>query len=335
MNAKKVFRTVETHTLGQPTRNIVGGFPHVPGNTMAEKFIYMKEHEDWFRTLMSYEPRGNDYMSCTLVTEPCTPGTDVGILYFETSGWLPMCGHDTIGVSVALIETGMVPVTEPITTIKLDTAAGVITIEAKVQNGSVKEVSFVNAPAFVLREDLTVDTKDYGPLTMDVAWGGNLYAILPIDSIGLTIEEKNAAKIIDAAQSIARDINEQVNFNYPDLPFVYEVTHVEFYGPPKSEGADIQNTVVALPKTVDRSPCGTGTSAKSAVLHKKGKLKVGESFVHESIIGSRFRCEIVEETEASGFKAVVPKVTGNAHIQGFATWILDPDDPFPEGFILA
>ncbi len=335
MNAKKVFRTVETHTLGQPTRNIVGGFPHVPGSTMAEKFIYMKEHEDWFRTLMSYEPRGNDYMSCTLITEPCTPGTDVGVLYFETSGWLPMCGHDTIGVSVALIETGMVPVTEPLTTIKLDTAAGVIAIEAKVENGSVKEVSFVNAPAFVLREDTSVDTRDYGLLTMDIAWGGNLYAILPIESVSLTIEEKNAAKIIDAAQSIARDINEQVNFDYPDLPFVNEVTHVEFYGPPKSEGADIQNAVVALPKTVDRSPCGTGTSAKSAVLHKKGKLAVGESFVHESIIGSCFRCEIVEETEVSGFKAVVPKVTGNAHIQGFATWILDPDDPFPEGFILA
>ena len=334
MNAKKIFRTVETHTLGQPTRNIIGGFPHVPGSTMAEKFIYMKEHEDWFRTLMSYEPRGNDYMSCTLVTEPCTPGTDVGVLYFETSGWLPMCGHDTIGLSVALIETGMVTVTEPITTINLDTAAGVIKIEAKVENGSVKEVSFANAPAFVLRENLTVETKDYGKLTMDVAWGGNLYAIMPAESIGITIDPKNTAEIIHAAQSIACDINRQVDFHHPDLPFVYEVTHVEFYGPPKNPRADIQNTVVALPKPVDRSPCGTGTSAKSAVLYQKGMLRVGESFVHESIIGSCFRCEIVEETEFAGFKAVVPKVTGNAHIQGFATWILDPDDPFPKGFLL-
>ena len=160
-----------------------------------KKFIYMKEHEDWFRTLMSYEPRGNDYMSCTLVTEPCTPGTDVGVLYFETSGWLPMCGHDTIGLSVALIETGMVTVTEPITTINLDTAAGVIKIEAKVENGSVKEVSFANAPAFVLRENLTVETKDYGKLTMDVAWGGNLYAIMPAESIGITIDPKILLKL--------------------------------------------------------------------------------------------------------------------------------------------
>lgn len=334
MQAKKVFRTVETHTLGQPTRNVVSGFPHIPGDTMAEKFVYMKTHEDWFRKLLSYEPRGNEYMSCTLITEPCTPGTDVGVLYFETSGWLPMCGHDTIGVSVALIETGLVPVTEPLTVIKLDTAAGVITIEAKVKDGAVQEVSFINAPAFVLRENLTVKTKDFGPLTMDIAWGGNLYAILPAASINLPICPKNSGKLVEAAQSIAKDINAQVDFRHPDLQFVTEVTHIEFYGAPKTPGADIQNCVVALPKTVDRSPCGTGTSAKSAVLHQKGKLKVGESFVHESIIGSCFRCEIVEETTVAGFPAVVPKVTGNACIAGFATWILDPRDPFPEGFLL-
>ena len=334
MNAKKVFRTVETHTLGQPTRNVVSGFPHVPGKTMAEKFIYMKENEDWFRKLLSYEPRGNDYMSCTLITEPCTPGTDVGVLYFETSGWLPMCGHDTIGVSVALIETGMVPVTEPVTTIKLDTAAGVITVEAKVENGSVQEVSFINAPAFVIKENLSVNTKDFGTLTMDVSWGGNLYAILPAESVGIPIERANSSKLVEAAQSIARDINASVDFRHPDLPFITEVTHIEFYGPPKGESADIQNCVVALPKTVDRSPCGTGTSAKSAVLYTKGQLKVGESFIHESIIGSLFRCEIVEEANVAGFPAVVPKVTGNACIQGFATWILDPKDTFPEGFLL-
>lgn len=334
MNAKKVFRTVETHTLGQPTRNIVGGFPPVPGSTMAEKFVYMKKNADWFRRLLSYEPRGNDYMSCTLITEPCTPGTDVGVLYFETSGWLPMCGHDTIGVTVALIETGMVKVTEPMTLIKLDTAAGVIEVEAKVENGVVQEVSFTNAPAFVLREDLTVETADFGSLTMDVSWGGNLYGILPAASVRIPICPQNSAKLVEAAQSVARDINGQFDFRHPALPFVTEVTHIEFYGEPKSQEADIQNCVVALPKTVDRSPCGTGTSAKAAVLYNKGKLKVGESFVHESIIGSLFQCDIVGETTVADFPAVIPRVTGNACIQGFATWILDPKDAFPEGFLL-
>lgn len=334
MNAKKVFRTVETHTLGQPTRNIVGGFPHVPGNTMAEKFLYMKENEDWFRTLLSYEPRGNDYMSCTLITEPCSAGADVGVLYFETSGWLPMCGHDTIGVSVALIETGMVKVTEPLTTIRLDTAAGIITVEAKVENGVVREVSFTNAPAFVLKDNLKVETKNFGILTMDISWGGNLYAILPAASVGIPICPENSAKLVEAAQAIAKDINEQADFRHPQLQFVNEVTHIEFYGDPKSKDADVQNCVVALPKTVDRSPCGTGTSAKAAVLYNKGKLKAGESFIHESIIGSLFKCEIVGETTVAGFPAVIPRVTGNACIQGFATWILDDKDDFPKGFLL-
>ncbi|QAT43269.1 proline racemase family protein [Aminipila luticellarii] len=334
MKARKMFRTIETHTLGHPTRNVVSGFRHIPGKTMAEKFTYMKENEDWFRKVLAYEPRGSEIMSCTLITEPCTPGTDVGVLYFEASCWLPMCGHDTMGVAVALIEAGLVDVKEPMTTIKLDTAAGVITVEARVENGTVEEVSFLNAPALVLNRNVEVDTRDFGKLTLDISWGGNVYAILPADRIGLTIEPHNSSKLVEAAQSIARDINSQVTIRHPELPFVNCVTHVEFSGPPKNPEADIQNCVVALPKVVDRSPCGTGTSAKAALLFEEGKLKAGDSFVHESIIGSLFKCEVVEETTVGRIRAVYPKITGNACIMGFATWILDPKDPFPEGFLL-
>ncbi|OZV13083.1 proline racemase [Tissierella sp. P1] len=334
MKAKKLFRTVETHTLGQPTRNVVSGFPNIPGKTMAEKYSYMREHEDWFRKLLSYEPRGSEIMSGTLITEPCTPGTDVGVLYFEASGWMPMCGHDTMGVSVALIESGLVDVKEPITIINLDTAAGVVKVEAKVNDGVVKEVSFINAPALVLKRNVEVNTIEFGKLTLDIAWGGNVYAILPVKNIGLTIEPHNCGKLIEVAQSIAKNINEQVEISHPELPFVDRVTHVEFSGPPKSSEADIQNCVVALPKVVDRSPCGTGTSAKAALLFDEGKLKVGDSFVHESVIGSLFKCEIIEETTVGGIAAIRPKITGNACIIGFATWILDPTDPFPEGFML-
>ncbi len=334
MKARKMFRTIETHTLGHPTRNVVSGFRHIPGKTMAEKFTYMKENEDWFRKVLAYEPRGSEIMSCTLITEPCTPGTDVGVLYFEASCWLPMCGHDTMGVAVALIEAGLVDVKEPMTTIKLDTAAGVITVEARVENGTVEEVSFLNAPALVLNRNVEVDTRDFGKLTLDISWGGNVYAILPADRIGLTIEPHNSSKLVEAAQSIARDINSQVTIRHPELPFVNCVTHVEFSGPPKNPEADIQNCVVALPKVVDRSPCGTGTSAKAALLFEEGKLKAGDSFVHESIIGSLFKCEVVEETTVGGIRAVYPKITGNACIMGFATWVLDPKDPFPEGFLL-
>ena len=166
MKARKLFRTIETHTLGQPTRNVVSGFRHVPGKTMQEKFEYMRENEDWFRKVLMFEPRGSEIMSGTLITEPCTPGTDVGVLYFEASCWMPMCGHDTMGVSVALIEAGLVDVTEPITEIKLDTPAGVVTVEAKVIDGVVEEVSFVNAPALVLNRNVEVETAEFGKLNM-------------------------------------------------------------------------------------------------------------------------------------------------------------------------
>lgn len=207
-------------------------------------------------------------------------------------------------------------------------------MEAKVKDGSVEEVSFLNAPAMVLNRNVEVQTREFGPLTLDISWGGNVYAILPAEKVGLTIEAANTSKLIAAAQSIAADINDQVTIRHPELDFVDRVTHVEFAGPPKGENADIQNCVVALPKVVDRSPCGTGTSAKAALLHAEGKLKVGESFNHESIIGSVFKCEIVEETTIGGIPAIIPKVTGNACVMGFATWIIDPKDPFPEGFLL-
>ena len=334
MKFKKMFRTVETHTLGHPTRTVVGGFKHIPGKTMQEKFVYMSQKENWLRRTLCFEPRGSQIMSCALLTEPCTPGTDVGVLYFEASSWLPMCGHDTIGAAVAMIETGIVDVTEPVTHISIDTAAGVVEVEATVRDGSVESVSFVNAPAFVLRKDVTVSTKMFGPLTMDICWGGNVYAILPASSVGLDICPENASKFMTVANSIAADINSQVEIRHPELDFVDRVTHVEFSGPPKGKGADIQNVVAALPTVIDRSPCGTGTSAKAALLYAEGKLKTGESFVHESIIGSQFKCEILEETAVGGIPAVIPKVTGNACIIGFCDWVVDPKDPFPEGFVL-
>ena len=220
------------------------------------------------------------------------------------------------------------------TTIKLDTPSGVVTCEAKVNDGVVEEVSFINAPALVLNRDVTIHTEEFGNLKADISWGGNVYCILQAADAGIEIDPKNASKLIHAAQVIGRAANEQLEIKHPTLDFVNEVTHVEFAGPPKSEDADIQNCVVALPKVIDRSPCGTGTSAKAALLTAEGKLDVGEAFVHESIIGSKFRCEVLEKTEVGGRPAIIPKVTGNACVMGFCTWLLDPKDPFPEGFLL-
>ncbi len=334
MKARKMFNTIETHTQGHPCRTVVSGLPHIPGSTMQEKFTYMQEKGDWFRKLLSYEPRGNEIMGGTIITNPCTEGTDVGILYYEASCWLPMCGASTIGVATALIETGMVNVTEPITNIKFDTPAGVVAVEARVENGVAKEVSFINAPALVLVKDAKVDTKEFGSIDFDVSWGGNVYAIVEASKFDIDIKTANIGRLVEIANSIAKDMNEQIAISHPLFPFVNKITHVQFFGPPKSGKADIQNCVVALPKVVDRSPCGTGTCAKAALLFNEGKLKVGESFTHESVIGATFKCEVVEETSVEGIQAVYPKVTSSANIMGFATWILDPDDPFQEGFLL-
>lgn len=334
MRFSKMFRTIETHTEGEPTRTVIGGFRKIPGDTMQEKFVYMKENEDWLRTMICFEPRGSEIMSGVLVTEPCTPGTDFGILFFESSTWMPMCGHDTIGCTVALIESGLAQVTEPITHLSLDTPGGVVEVDAKVKDGSVEEVSFTNAPALVLKRDVTITTTEYGEITFDISYGGNTYAIIPAERFGLDICPKNGETFVRIAQSIAKDINEQVKIQHPTLEFVNEVTHVEFYGPAKGEGADIQNLVVGLPKLIDRSPCGTGTSAKAALLCAEGKLHLGESFIHESVIGSQFKCEIVEECEVGGIPAVKPRITGNAWVTGFSTWVLDPSDPMPKGFLM-
>jgi len=331
---RKSFHTIDTHTEGEPTRTVVGGIPVVPGNTMKEKMVYMMEQQDWIRKVLTYEPRGNDVMSGTILTPPCDPAADIGVLYFEVGGWMPMCGHDTIGVSTALVEAGLVEVTEPYTYITLDTAAGLVRVKVEVKDNVAKRVTFTNAPAFVMARDVEVETAEYGKVHMDIAYGGNVYAILPAASVGLEIAPENSKVIIDAGNLLKRYINEQVKICHPEMPFINKVTHVEFSGPPKSAAATVQNAVVIPPGAIDRSPCGTGTSAKMALLAAKGQLKEGESFVHESIIGSLFYCRIVGESEVGGIPAIIPEVTGSAYVTGIHTFFIDPEDPFPEGFQL-
>lgn len=334
MQARKLYQTIDTHTEGQMTRHVVGGFPHIPGSTMGEKMIYMKEKEDWFRTFMTCEPRGAKHWAATILTGPCTPGTDVGVLYYEPLGWLPMCGHDTIGVGAVLVETGMIPVTEPYTCAKLDTPAGVISLNIHVEDGRAREVTFVNAPAFVLIEDAMVHTKEYGTIQVDICYGGNFYAILPAKTVGLNICPENYEALIHAADTIKPYINEQLDVRHPEKGFIKGVSHVQFTGPPKNPRAYSQNAVICSPGGIDRSPCGTGTSARCALLYRKGCIGLGEVFYHESIMGALFGCRAVEETQVGGIRAIVPEVTGRAYVMSMSTVILDEEDPFPQGFLL-
>lgn len=334
MKLRRTFHTIDTHTGGEPTRTIVGGIPFIPGATMKEKMLYMMENHDDIRQMLVYEPRGNDVMSGTVITAPCNPDADVGVLFFEVGYWMPMCGHDTIGVATALVESGMVPVTEPVTHITLDTAAGLVEVDVDVEDGVAKQVTFTNAPAFVMKQDVLIQTKEYGEIKLDIAYGGNIYAILPAASVGLDIAPKNGGEIVRVGNLIKAYINAQVSVVHPEMDFINKVTHVEFYGPPKNPEATIQNAVVIPPGAIDRSPCGTGTSAKMAVLAAKGQLSKGQSFVHESIIGSLFHCQIVGEDTVAGIPAIIPRVTGSAWVTGIHTYVLDPEDPFPCGFQL-
>ncbi len=334
MQIKRVFLTIDTHTVGQGTRHIIGGIPFIPGNTMQEKMLYMKDKNDWIRTLVSCEPRGSKISACTIITAPCTPNTDVGVLFFEPLGWLPMCGHDTIGVGTLLTETGMVEVTEPYTYIKMDTAAGVINLKVEMENGKAKSVAFQNAPAFVIAHNKIVHTREYGDIPVDVSFGGNFYAIVPVDAVGLEICPENYDRLIAAANTIKPYINDQLNIQHPELPFIREVSHVQFVGPPKTNGVYSQNCVVCTPGGIDRSPCGTGTSARCAQLYQNKVIGLNEPFLQESIISSVFSCQAIAEAEVGGIPAIIPEVTGAGYIMGMSTYFLDPQDPFQSGFML-
>lgn len=330
-----VFDAIDTHTEGEPTRTIIGGISEIPGCSMKDKMFFMMNHADWIRKNLCFEPRGNSVMSGTILTKPCRDDADIGVLYFEVGGWMPMCGHDTIGAATAIIAANIVPVDEPYTYINFDTASGLVRVKVEVSSGKAKGVTFENAPAFVMKLDVPVSCPNFGQLYVDIAYGGNVYAILPANTMGLSINTESASKIINAGNILKDAINKQVPLTHPYLPFINKVTHIEFYETLKNSDANVRNAVVIPPGAIDRSPCGTGTSAKMAVLAARGKLSKGDSFVHESIIGSKFYCRILENTEVCGIPAIVPEIKGRAYITGKGMYCIEPDDPFPEGFVLS
>ena len=333
MRVQRVFTTIDTHTGGNPTRTVISGLPNLVGETMSEKMLYMKKEYDWIRKLLMNEPRGHDVMSGALLTEPCHPEADIGVIYIETGGYLPMCGHDTIGVCTALIESGLIPVQEPVTSLKLDTPAGLVEVDIVVEGGKAKEVSFCNIPAFLLKS-VSVDVEGIGRVDTDIAYGGNFYAIIDAKSVGLDLTPENASTIIDKAITIRNIINEKTDIVHPKYPFIRGLTHVEFFSEPTHEEADVKNTVIVPPGGIDRSPCGTGTSAKLAALYSKGQIAIGEEFIHESIVGSIFRGTVLETTSVEGIEAVTTRITGSAWIMGMHRFFYHEEDPLKEGFLL-
>jgi proline racemase len=333
MRAEKVFTTIDTHTGGNPTRTLISGLPKLVGKTMSEKMLYMKKEYDWIRKLLMNEPRGHDVMSGALLTDPCHPEADIGVIYIETGGYLPMCGHDTIGVCTALVESGLIPIEDPITSLKLDTPAGLVEVDIFVENGKAKEVSFCNIPAFLLKS-ISVDVEEFGQVGVDIAYGGNFYGIIDAKSVGLELTPDNASHIIEKAINIRNTINEKFEIVHPQHPFIRGLTHIEFFTEPTHEEADVKNTVVVPPGGIDRSPCGTGTSAKLAVLYANREISIGEEFVHESIVGSLFRGHILGTTDVEGAEAVVTKIVGSAWLMGMHKFFYNEEDLLKEGFLL-
>ena len=333
MRAKRVFHAVDSHTEGMPTRVITGGVGTVPGATMMDKRLHFIEHMDDVRRLLMLEPRGHGAMSGAILQPPTRDDADWGVVYIEVSGCLPMCGHGTIGVATVLVETGRVQVTEPVTTIRLDTPAGLVVAEVAVEDGVARSVTIRNVPSFSYGLDLSVDVPGIGTVPYDMAFGGNFYAIVDAEALGVEFARDNGDAILSRGMQLMAAINEADSPVHPADPAIRGCKHVQVVAPGSDEKHS-RHAMVISPGWFDRSPCGTGTSARMAQLHARGLMGLGDELVNESFIGTRFIGRIVEETEVAGRPAIVPTITGRAWITGTAQYVLSDDDPFPAGFLV-
>jgi proline racemase len=333
MRARRAFAAVDSHTEGMPTRVITGGMPALPGDSMLERKVHFERELDDVRLLLMREPRGHGAMSGAILQPPTRADADWGVLFIEVSGCLPMCGHGTIGVATVLVETGMVEVTEPVTEVRLDTPAGLVTARVDVGDGRAKAVTFRNVPAFLAARDLEVGVPGRGRVTYDMAFGGNFYALIPAASVGLAVDPSSGGELVDAGLEIMAAINAADRPVHPLDERIAGLAHVIFHEPGR-DGASGRAATSIHPGWLDRSPCGTGTSARLAQLHARGELAAGEEFVNESVIGTRFTGRIVDETTVGEVPAVVPEITGRAWVTGMGQYLLDPEDPFPAGFRL-
>ena len=346
MKFSKMVNAIDLHACGEPGRVIVGGVLDVPGETMFDKMRYLETEADDLRKRMLREPRGYPAANCNLILPSNNPAAVAGFVIMEQVEYAPMSGTNTICVVTAMIESGMVESKEPLTTLTLETPAGLVTVEAEVEDGKVKGVTFENVPAFATHLDKTIEVPNIGPVTVDVAWGGMFYVVADIEKLGIKVTPDNGGEITRVGEMIKAAASEQLPVVHPENPQIKNITIGVMTGEPTIAGATAKNAVVVSsgkldwdrPATwtgiIDRSPCGTGTCARMATLHAKGKLGLNGDFVHEGILGTTFTGRLIRETKVGDYSAVVPTLKGQAWVTGFAQYVLDPDDPFPNGFTL-
>lgn len=328
---RHTFTCIDGHTCGNPVRLVAGGGPQLEGSTMMQRRAHFLAEYDWIRKGLMFEPRGHDMMSGSILYPPTREDCDVAILFIETSGCLPMCGHGTIGTVTMAIENGLVKPRTP-GVLRLDTPAGLVVAEYEMEGDFVAQVRITNVPSFLYAEGLTVECPTLGEIVVDAAYGGNFYAIVEPQANYSDMADHSAGELIAWSPVVRQRLNEKYAFAHPENPAIDRLSHILWTGAPRDPEAHARNAVFYGDKAIDRSPCGTGTSARMAQLHARGKLKAGDPFVHESIIGSLFRGRVERETTVGERKAIIPSIGGWARQTGFNTIFIDDRDPFAHGF---
>ena len=346
MRVERAIQAVDLHAAGEHARVIVGGVPDVPGDSMFAKMQYLERHADGLRKLMLREPRGYPAANCNLVLPPTVPEADAGFVIMEQTEYPPMSGHNTICTVTALIETGMVPSREPVTELTVETPAGLLSVEARVEGGKVTAVTLENVPAFPVHLGATVEIPTLGEVEVDVSWGGMIFAIADARPLGISIRPENGRALARLGAMVKQAAREQLDAVHPENPEIRQVSISMITEPFDRDAGEARGAVTLAtgdldwnrPETwtgaLDRSPCGTGTSARMAVLHARGELAIGETFRHYGPLGTVFEGRLIGETTVGGVPAVIPTITGAAWITGKAQYMLDPTDPFPEGYTI-
>lgn len=337
MNFKRMINVVGVHAAGERNDVITGGVLDVPGKTMFDKMKYLENEADDIRKFLLQEPRGSVTQCVNLVLPSSHPEADAGFVIMESEYYVPMSGTNTICTVTALLETGMIPMQEPITRLTLEAPGGLVRVEAHCKAGKCVSVKFSNVPCFVFALDKHIEVPGLGTLKVDVAYGGMIYVLADAQALGFDITPDEAATLVSVGETIKAAAAEQIPAVHPEQPEIHTINQTLFAGPLRDtpEGKRSRNGVIVSPGRLDRSPCGTGTSARLAVMHARGQIKPGERFVHESIIGTEFIGEIVETLTVGGQPGIRPTISGNAWITGFHQYVLDHSDPFPAGFTLS
>lgn len=335
MSYQHVFTAIDTHTAGEPTRVVVAGVPFLSGATMAEKRRQLWEEHDFVRTTLMHEPRGHADMFGAILTAPAHPKADLGVVFMDTEGYLAMCGHGSLGVVAVALETGLVPRHEPQTEVLMDTPAGLIRAHARVENGRIRQIAIQNVPSFLYRADVELRLPFSDSLRVDIAFGGNFSALVPAEKLGLQVQLTHLPDLVRWGTAIREAANEQLAVVHPTMPHIRAVDLVEIYEDWDGPEAGCRNVVIFGQGQVDRSPCGTGTSAKMAALYASGRLALLQPFISESIIGTRFVGRLLRQEQVADLMAVVPEIAGNAYVTGFQHFVVDADDPLKDGFLLS